>query len=67
MGWLQSIGAFFGAIGAYFGWAGKRSDLNNTVQMKTAAEAQKAADERDKIIAEIKAGNIEALRRRGSH
>ena len=67
MAWLQSIGAFFGAIGAYFGWAGKRSDLNNTEAMKKADEAQKAQDLRDSITSEIKNGNIESLRKRGSH
>ena len=67
MAWLQSIGAFFSAIGAYFGWAGKRSDLNNTPEMKKADEAQKAQKTRDEIIREIQNGNIEAQRRRGSH
>ena len=67
MTWLQSIGAVFHAIAAYFGWAAKRSDLNNTTEMKKTDEAQKAQNEQDSILKEIKAGDLEALRNRSSH
>lgn len=53
MGIFTAIGAFFSSVGAYFGWAKARSDLNNTPEMKAAAEAQKQADADAKNVQDL--------------
>lgn len=54
---------FFGAVGAYFGWAGKRSDLNNTPEVKTAVGAQKEVDAITKEQNDIKKDDPDAIGR----
>lgn len=41
---METIGAIFKAIAAYFGWAGKRQDLNNSPEMQKAEAAQVEAN-----------------------
>ena len=63
----SAIGAAFQAVGSFFAWALHRSGLRNSPAMQKADAAQKAQDLKDQIVMQIKEGNIEALRRRGSH
>lgn len=54
MGIFSFIADTVKAVGAYFGWAGKRQDLQNTPEMQAnaaAAERQKIADDAAKTVA----------------
>jgi len=59
----ESIKGFFGAIGAVFGFASKRSDLNNTPEMKRRDEAQKKNNEDDKNAKAIRNADEDAVRK----
>ncbi len=53
---------FFGAIKETFGFAGKRSDLNNTADMKQAKEAKGEAAANDKASKAIATKNLDEIR-----
>ena len=57
MGVLDLISNAFGAVKEFFGWAGKRSDLNNTPEMQANAAAKTRQEIADKVNADIAAGN----------
>lgn len=51
MSWLSSI---FSAIGAALGLIGKRSDLNNSLEMQTRDKARKEMEAENREIEAIK-------------
>ena len=53
MGVLDLISNAFGAVKEFFGWTGKRSDLNNTPSQQSNAEAAQIQKDRDKAAADI--------------
>ena len=56
------ISGFFNAIGSVFGYFTRRSELNNTPEMKRADRAQKDAAEADRVHDEIKRGDLDSIR-----
>ena len=64
MGIIEAIAGFFRAIGEVTGLISKRSDLNNTPEMKSRDEAKKRSEDDDKISKEVKDGDDEAIRNR---
>lgn len=44
---LAAISNLFSAVGSWFGFAGKRSDLNNAPDVKAAAEAEAQVKQQD--------------------
>ncbi len=51
------------AVANYFGWAKKRQELKNSVEMQQRAEAQKQEDVAARIDKEIAENDLEALRK----
>lgn len=60
------ISDFFKAVGAFFGFIDKRSDLNNTPEMKTNAEKEKEMEQEDQDVEDIKKRDLDAVRRSAS-
>ena len=63
MGWLAAIGNAFGAIKEYFGFASKRSDLNNAPDVRAAEIAKQDQITKAKIELDVAQKNIEAARK----
>lgn len=66
---LSSLAAPFKAAAAYFGWAAKRSDLNNSPEMQANAAAKTDAVIDNKIAdadATAAKGNLEDIRKLAS-
>ena len=63
MGILDLVSNAFGAVKEFFGWASKRSDLNNSEAMKANAAAKTRQEIADKVNADIAAGNLEEERK----
>lgn len=57
---FEIIGAAFGAIKEFFGFANKKLELNNTPEMIARAKAQKELDQTDKDENDIKNQNKKA-------
>lgn len=55
---METIGAIFKAIAAYFGWAQKRQDLNNSPQMQAAKSGQIEADATSKEEKTVQSHNV---------
>ncbi len=64
MGWMQGIGAFFSAIGSFFGWAKQRDAELNTPEMQANQKAKKQAKEDDEIQRENQNQDSDAAARR---
>lgn len=58
------IGPALRVVGEYLGWINKRTELNNTPEMKTADAAQKSTTLNDQIEKEKQSHNEEAIRNR---
>lgn len=52
-GIVSALNSFFSAVGQLFGFAGKRSDLNNAPDVKAAAESEHQAKQDDRARAAI--------------
>jgi hypothetical protein len=63
MGYAELAKAVFNLFSALFGYAGQRSTLYNTVEMKKAAQAQADADFRSKAEKAIANDDVETLRK----
>ena len=63
MGIIESIGQGLRAIAEVFGWASKRSDLNNTPAMVANAVAKTRQEIADKVNADISKGDLDAERK----
>ena len=55
---ISGISSALKATAAVFGWAGKRSDLNNTPQMQQNAAALTREEIAAKAAAEVANGNL---------
>lgn len=53
MGIVAAIANGFKAVASIFGWASKRSDLNNAPDMKANASAQTDADAKAQAAADV--------------
>jgi hypothetical protein len=59
---MNFISNLFAAIAAVFGFVGKRSDLNNSEEMKKRQTLRTENLQNDDDAANIKAGDIDTIR-----
>ena len=59
---LETITAFFGAIGQVFGFVNKRTDLKNAPDVRAAQVGQDEVDHKNRIEADVAKKSVEATR-----
>lgn len=63
---LSFISGLFNVIAGFFGYVSKRSDLNNTPEMKKRDELRKETEQNDEDSKDIRNADLDAIRRKSS-